>query len=660
MVPFCVSATVVASVLMTLSNATEVPKVPKGTVPTLPGIRAERPPTLNGEFAVGEWDDRARAEGFTDKDTGLVSDEKGEFWLTYDDRFVYFAARAHTDPKSVVADEYRQNVSLEGNDSFMLAFDCQASGQDLDIFSMNPQGATNLSLSGGRAAKTEWLGEFEAVGKKTGTGWQVEARIPWSLVRLPSAGQRDLVFNVLWYRTNKSNTYEWAYTKSDFKNFPKWTSVDVPTVKNDRTIKALPYFYGGIDHDRKAVLNAGVDLKTEVTDDLTLVGTVNPDFRNIENNILSLDHSYFERLADDARPFFQEGSGFRSFGFDQRVFASQRIRDFDTGVNLYGKLSPSTQMALLSTVDFGNRLAVATSFGHRFDSNRTLNFGYVRNEEAGARNDAVNLFYDQRAGDYDFYASFQGTDDAEFKSGTRFNTGFFRENGGVSAFVEYFQVSPDFHPRLGFSPEQDLRGVSASYGREIQKRLGFLSEYSFEVGGSYVTRMDGRAYRHDATGEFVGRVGQKFVVAAAGSVSRFEDSRDYEVSLEAARPVGNPYRNVGVGVTLGRFDGDPFRSYALRVNYRPIQRMQLSSRMQWVDYRGFDRQWVLSANYDIGKYEAVGGRLVRQGDEWNWYLSYRLSGKRGNEFFVILGDPNAPEFRRALIIKAVIPLTIRI
>ncbi|MBS1715671.1 MAG: hypothetical protein JST30_15185 [Armatimonadetes bacterium] len=619
-----------------------------------------RPPVLDGVLDAAEWDRTALGEGFTDKDTGLVSDEKGEFWLAYDEKFVYFAARATTDPKKVVADEYRQNVSLEGNDAFILMVDGQRSGQDSDRFSMNAQGATSLDLSGGRAAKTEWLGEFEAVGKRTETGWQVEARIPWSLIRIPPAGRHDLVFNVLWFRTNKSNTYEWTYTKSDFKNFPLWTGIDVPTVKNDRAVQVLPYFYGGIDHDRTVVGNAGVDLKTELNDDLTLVGTVNPDFRNIENNVLSLDHSYFERLADDARPFFQEGSGFRSFGFDQRIFASQRIRDFDTGVNLYGKLSPATQLAVLSTLDFGNQLAFATSIGHRFDATKTFNFGYVRNEQPGARNDSVNLFYDQRSGDYDFYASLQGTDDAVFKSGTRFNTGVFRQNGGVSASFEYFEVSPDFHPRLGFSPEQDLRGVYGNYGQEVQRPLGFLSEYSFELNGNYVTRMDGRRYRNEVGGEFVGKIGQKLAMGLSGSVSEFEGSHDHVVTFEAVSPSNNPYRNAAVGVTVGRFDGDPYRSYALRVNYKPTARMQVGSRMQWVDYRGFDRQWVLSANYDIGRYEAFGGRLVRQGDDWNWYLSYRLSGRRGSEFFVILGDPNAPEFRRSLIIKAIVPVTLKL
>ena len=136
--------------------------VPQGPR-SLPGIKLPKAPKIDGVLAPGEWPDGARGEGFKDKGTGTVSDEKAEFWIGYDDRHVYFSARAMTNPTKIVAEEYRQNVNLQGNDSFLLALDGLSSGQDFDVFTINAQGATNLRLAGGRAAKTEWLGDFEAV-----------------------------------------------------------------------------------------------------------------------------------------------------------------------------------------------------------------------------------------------------------------------------------------------------------------------------------------------------------------------------------------------------------------------------------------------------------------------------------------------------------------
>lgn len=630
---------------------------PGDPVPQLPGVKVAVAPRLDGVLSEGEWPGAGHGENFFDMDVYVPSRDKGEFWLAYDEKFVYFAARAATDPSRLVKDEYRKNVDLDGNDTFILAIDANRSGQDSDRFGMNPQGATSLRLSGGRAAKTEWLGEFDCVGKVTATGWQVEARIPWALVSRPAPGKHDLTFNVLWYQSAQTNTFEWTVTKGDFRNFPTWTGVDVPFVAKDRSIKMLPYVYAGVDENGRHITNGGLDLKSEVGDSLTVVGTVNPDFRNIENNILSLDHSYFERLADDARPFFQEGSRYRNFGFDQRIFASQRITDFDIGVNAYGRLGAKTQMAVLSTFDFGNEMTFAGSMSHRFDNSRTLEFSVAHRGRRGMDNDAFNMFFDQRMGDWDAYLGVQGTNDQVTKTGSRVNAGLFRESGGFSGGFELVQVTPDFNPTLGFSPEQDLRGFNFNAGVQRQPKGGAVRQYEVGLSGANYWHFDGRAYRHEVSlrNEILFRsdIGVGYELTS----SRFEDSDDHLVSVQTQYPLSNTYRNARASFAWGRFQGVPYRQVGLQVNYRPVSRAQLAVRTQFVEFDGFQRQVVFSANYDVGKFEALGGRLVNRGSDWNWYLSYRMSGKRGNEFFVILGDPNATEFKKTLVLKAVFPVS---
>jgi hypothetical protein len=44
----------------------------------------------------------------------------------------------------------------------------------------------------------------------------------------------------------------------------------------------------------------------------------------------------------------------------------------------------------------------------------------------------------------------------------------------------------------------------------------------------------------------------------------------------------------------------------------------------------------------------------------NWYLSFRQSGNRGAEYYLILGDPNAVSFRTSLILKAVFPFSLKV
>ncbi|MBX3111295.1 MAG: hypothetical protein KF857_04735 [Fimbriimonadaceae bacterium] len=624
---------------------------------SLPGVKTATPPVVDGDLAPGEWARAAHGEGFFDQNSGQACAERAEFWIMYDAKFIYFAGRAYTDPKKIVADEYRPNVSLAGNDGFLFAIDAAASGQDIDLFRVNAQGATNLRLSGGRAAKTEWLGEFDAKGKITADGWQVEARVPWRLINRPKPQTADVVFNMMWLRSADGRGYEWEYTKGGYENFPKLTGVEIPLVPPDRSVKLLPYGYAGVDDDGRAIFNGGLDFKTSVRDSLTLVGTVNPDFRNIENNILNLDHSYFERLADDARPFFQEGSRFRTFGFGFNTFTPQRVHDFDFGVNLYGSPGSRSQLSVLSTFDFGNQGVFAGAFQQRVDEYSLWNVGYVRDDMGKVRNDAVNALYDWRAGNTEYYVGGMFTHDSEVQSGSRFTAGAFNQSPGSNWSLEYSQVTPSFFPRLGFAPEADLRGVSGGYGVNAQPKSGPFSSVVDNVNAQYYTHMDGSPYRWEVQNQFAVDLRSNWSGVVVADVSRFEGSDDYYVQFQAGHPIVNVYRGFSFGGTVGRFGGRPFRSLQLGVNYRPVKRMQLNARAQWVSFTPDQKQFVLTANYDLGHFDALAGRVVLQDSDWNWYLSYRLSGKKGNEFFVILGDPNATHFKKSLVLKAVVPVS---
>ena len=86
--------------------------------------------------------------------------------------------------------------------------------------------------------------------------------------------------------------------------------------------------------------------------------------------------------------------------------------------------------------------------------------------------------------------------------------------------------------------------------------------------------------------------------------------------------------------------------------------MQLILRHQSVRHFANAEQTIATVRFDIDANRSVGGRLIRQNEDWNWYLSYRMSGKEGLEYFLIVGDPNANQFQRSLVFKVVAPLTI--
>lgn len=645
-------------VAATITNAQGTQSSSDLTSPNFPAVLAKTKPIIDGKVTPEEWPEEARRVGFVDADTNLTSDEFAEFWITYDETYIYFAGRVKTDPRKVIRDEYRQNVSVGGNDNFTFQVSTTGQPNNFNGFSTNSNGATAIGLAGGRAAKTEWLGEIVANGRLTDTGWECEMQIPWAIMSVPSPGVRDLRFNVYWFRTNKQNTYTFKYSRNDSTLFPTWKNVQVPAVVQSRTLNLLPYGFGGVQGGSGLLANAGLDFKTGLTNQLNLVGTINPDFRNVESSILSLDFSYFERLANENRPFFQEGANFLRTGFSNRLFASQRIPTFDAGINVYGQIAPTATIGALTTVDFGNRRATAISTVINPIPNDRWEIAYVENDESGRNNQAGMLNFLQNTGKFNWYSTNQYTNDQVQGSGWRTNWGGGYQDGGFSTGVEYLNISADYFPRLGFAPERDLQGYIFSANQEVTPARGPLNSFDFSLVGLTFDRLDGSFYRNAIEGSVEVNTRNHLGFETGFEFSNFEGSADHRYQTGIGyRP--DPYRGVSLGYSVGEFSGTPYENIGLSWRYKPANRIQLNGSSEFVDFDGHMTQHILAARYDIGRYESVGGRLVLQDGDINWYLSYRLSGKRGAEYFLLIGDPRANVFQNRLVLKAVLPIAIK-
>ena len=95
------------------------------------------------------------------------------------------------------------------------------------------------------------------------------------------------------------------------------------------------------------------------------------------------------------------------------------------------------------------------------------------------------------------------------------------------------------------------------------------------------------------------------------------------------------------------------------VKYRPTQKFQLAASYQSVRHFDYDSQLIFSGNYDINPFDSVAGRIIQHGGDVNGYLAYRRTGNTGNEYYLILGDPNAQRFRPSIIAKAVFPMNLK-
>jgi hypothetical protein len=625
------------------------------TESVVPGFLMATPPKIDGVLNEAEWEGVPHYDGLVDASSGGSVPYTVRFWLAYDSKYVYFAAQMpDSDPKGIKANEYRTNVSLSGDDDVAIIIDPFGTLNNFNVFQINPRGATNARIAGGRAAKREWVGEIEAKSRITAEGWETEVRIPWHIMKLPGAGPHDVRFNVYRYSPRYGRDTSWRAIDTNIQATPHWNVV-LPEPP-PRVLQLLPYNYSGVAPDGK-VANMGLDLKTSLNESLDFVGSINPDFRNIENQVLSLDHSYFARLAGESRPFFLEGGQFFSTSNDAPIFTSQRIDAFDVGNKIYGKLGPRTDLAVLNTTDIRHQNDLVFNAKHQISPQTAFRVAYSGLKEPGLRNDAYHWEYRNSNGPWSFFYQNAATTDSATGKGVRHNPGVSFSNGNYDGYLEYSSITNRFDPKLGFAPQRGFHGLDGSMSTSHNLIKGPIQQESY---GTYFRTWD----KFDGEGKFIHDVSvwTEHGLRSGTHLSfnhgwtDFNGFKDHLTSVAVTRPWNENYRKWSANYTFGEVQGEDYRATGLNFLYRPTQMLQLTGTYQVVQHGDTERQAILSANYDLGSDRSISGRAVMQGDDWNAYIAYKRSGNAGMEYFVILGDPNAQKFRSSLILKVTYPL----
>jgi hypothetical protein len=630
----------------------------------MPAYRVSKPPVIDGVVdEATEWLNAPSLEISVDSMTQEAAPERARVWLEYDDNYLYFAAKMHDAfPKSIRAIEYRTNVSFTGEDFVELDVSTSGNLSDFDVFQMNANGATSVQLAGGRAAKREWAGEILSKGRITQSGWEVETRIPWQILRLPGPGKHDIRFNVQRHMPRTSRTYAVSYTQNGYAdNTPVWSGVMLPTLATDRSIKFLPYILGGYDRDTGLIGTAGLDVKTNLNQGVTLVGSLNPDFRNIENQVLSIDFSRFPRLAQESRPFFQEGASY----LGSNIFASQMIGHFDAGLNMYGKLDPRVQFGLLNTVQFGHEedlVSTATFTPNPFESYRAA---FTQHSTPDDQNSVYLFRYSANRGDYGYFVRDSGSRDSFAGSGENDNVDVSYGHKGFYSELDYDRVTPNYSPALGFVPEVDLIGPSLFTFFDAPLSKGPIIDRGYGVIVQEYNHVSGGFYRDE--GDLFGNITLRNQISLQGHImaDRFQDDQDHLFTLTTTYPQNNDRSNVSFAYTTGMETELPYSSYTLGATYLYRKKLSTNLSEQWTNLGGATTtQVILSGTYDLSKDRSVSCRLIQLNSGTNFFASFQQSGNRGIEYFIILGDPNAAvidnpkayvNIRPSLIFKAVIP-----
>ena len=337
--------------------------------------------TLDGRLDDPAWSQAAWITDFVQKrpHEGAAPSDSMRIAIFYDDDAIYVGARMFSrDPSKIQAPLSRRDNTFQA-ERMWVSFDSYHDRRTAYSFGIS---ASGVRADWYHASDNENDANFgfdpvwEAKANIDALGWTTEMRIPFSQLRFTTQAVQVWGFNANRWNPATSEDDYWIPVPTDRTGWSSFMGqlVGLEGIKPTRRLELMPYgaadtrFQGGVaaadPFNGGANLGgrAGADVKMGLGPNITLDGTVNPDFGQVEADPAVVNLSAFEVFFDEKRPFFTEGSQLLR-GNGPSYFYSRRI-GARPGCNASGDFVDCPQNAtILGAAKVTGRLATGMSLG---------------------------------------------------------------------------------------------------------------------------------------------------------------------------------------------------------------------------------------------------------------------------------------------------------
>lgn len=323
------------SVLFMAAPCAAQGQAPSGTARSVPSLRAERvtmPILLDGRLDEPAWSSAPAATDFKqhNPNEGQPATEQTEIRVLYDDQALYIGARMHDrDPQKIKRRLSRRDDYDADADWLTIYLDPHHDHLTGAQFQVTAAGSlSDAAIYNDTWTDESWDGVWDTKVSVDADGWAAEMRIPFSQLRFSSGAHQTWGLNVERYirRKNESDWWELVLKKDTGLASRMGHLEGLDDIPSHRHLDLLPYATTRVEliqpspgdpfnSGRRYFGAGGIDLKWGLTSSLTLDGTLNPDFGQVEVDPAVVNLTAFETYYDEKRPFFLEGSNiFGNFG----------------------------------------------------------------------------------------------------------------------------------------------------------------------------------------------------------------------------------------------------------------------------------------------------------------------------------------------------------
>ena len=342
--------------------------------------RIEATVRIDGVLDEDVWRQAALLTGFSQYRPvdSRPAEDSTQVLVFYASDAIYFGIRAFEKHGNVVRATLADRDNIGADDNIQILLDTFNDRRRALLFAVNPLGAQQdgvrsegiAGAAGGGNAGGRFDGVvdlnpdyvYESRGRVTPSGFEVEVRIPFKSLRYQSGAIQDWGIQIV--RVTQHTAYEDTWTPvvrasasfliqsgtlKGLTGMRRGLVMDVSpefTSRVDGAPAASSYRYGTVDPQ------LGANLRWGVTQNLSLTGTVNPDFSQVEADVGQVTvNERFAVFFPEKRPFFLEG--LEQFDTPNALIYTRRISAPVGGAKLTGKVG-GTGVAYIGAVDDNN------------------------------------------------------------------------------------------------------------------------------------------------------------------------------------------------------------------------------------------------------------------------------------------------------------------
>ncbi len=507
------------------SASAQEPAAPPPAPATEPAAPAPAPApegSVQRRFEVGPTSTPIRVDGVLDDagwESATVIDLPYEWFpgdnvtppvatdalVTFDEQTLYIAFKA-SDPNPQAIRAQLMDRDLIGtfvqDDHVGITIDTFNDERQAFQFRINPRGV-QVDAAFSEIEGTEdftWDAIWASEGKITDTGYVIEVGIPFRQLRFART-QGPQTWGIEFFRSYPRNVRHRISSRftnrsrdctlceenkvTGFQNMTQGRNIEItPTVTAQRADAIDGFPDGGLESGDED-FEPGITAKWGITPNMTVTGTVNPDFSQIEADALQLDvNTRFALQFPEKRPFFLEGAD--TYITPLQAVFTRSVAEPDWGVKLNGKEGKNTFGTYIARDDITNILIPENQRTRRAFLEESTDTGVFRYRRDVGERSAIGLLYTGREGD-EYHNRVAGID------------GLVRFTKSDTMRVQYLSSDTQYPDELNAALGRDFEAfdgdaLHVEYGHFAKLWRGFVKYQDldplFRADSGFIPRVD--------------------------------------------------------------------------------------------------------------------------------------------------------------------------